>query len=209
MSATESDAELLRLFEKLHGIAQTGLTYAADVFDRERYHQLQDLTVELARRWDGPMSRPERAFYSESGYRTPKVDVRAVVLQQERVLLVRERSDGRWSLPGGWADIGESPARCVEKEVREETGYDAKATRLLALLDRDQHAHGAYPWHAYKVFFHCEISGRAEQSTLETEGSDFFSLDDLPELSVGRVTELQIRRLCAMVLSSSLEPWFD
>ncbi len=204
-----SDTELVRLFEKLHAIAQTGLTYANDVFDRERYHQLHDLAAELVRRWDGPNSQPERSYFSESGYRTPKVDVRAVVLEQHKVLLVKERSDGRWSLPGGWADIGESPAQCVEKEVWEETGYRAQALRLLALLDRDKHAHGAYPWHAYKVFFHCQISGQAHDETVETHGSGFFPPDDLPELSVGRVTKEQIRRLCSMVETGALEPWFD
>jgi ADP-ribose pyrophosphatase YjhB (NUDIX family) len=202
-------SEYFRLLERVIAIAQTGLTYTRDGFDRERYTELMRLSAELIAAGDSQSDAFARLYSGDTGYRTPKVDVRAVVYRDERVLLVHERSDGRWSLPGGWADVGVSPAQNTLKEVLEETGYRARAVRLLALLDRDRQGHGPSPWHVYKLFFQCEVDGEPVQSTLETQAIAFFPLDALPPLSTPRVTEVQLRRLCAMIADGVTETWFD
>ena len=129
------------------------------------------------------------------GYATPKVDVRAAVFREGRLLLVREKEDGCWTLPGGWADIGDSPSTAVVREVKEESGYDVKARKLLALLDRNLHGHPPIPYHAYKLFFLCDLVGGNAHAEQETDAVDFFANGEIPPLSLTRVTPAQIARL--------------
>lgn len=183
----------LRWAKQIQAIAQTGLAYVRDPYDRERYEQLRELSVEMMS--DACGEAPEdvrRLFAGETGYATPKVDVRGVVFRDGRILLVRERMDGLWTLPGGWADIGESPAECVVKEVREESGFETRAVELLGVLDRSRHPHPPAPYHIYKLFFLCEIVGGEAKPSLETTEVGFFEHTGLPELSVSRVTPGQI-----------------
>lgn len=203
------DQELIRLLERVIAISQTGLAYTEGIYDRERYHQLRDLVGDILQRVHPTAPALGLAFPTEEGYRTPKVDVRALVLQGNEVLLVRERADGLWALPGGWADVGLSAAENIEKEILEESGYTARATRLLGVLDRDKHKHDASPWHTYKIFFQCEIQGGRAAQTLETDAAEFFALDALPPLSIPRITEDQVRRLYALAKDPSSAPWFD
>lgn len=194
-------SEWLRWARRLQAIAQSGLTYAADPYDAERYRQIRGIAAEISASRSGATAGfVEDLFSGEAGYATPKVDVRAFVLNGEgEVLLVREREDGLWTLPGGWADVGESPGESVEREVEEESGYAVRAVRLLALWDRDKHPHPPIPFHAYKVFFLCELlGGRPLESSTETSGVGFFAREALPELSLGRVTPGQIWRLAAL-----------
>ena len=121
--------------------------------------------------------------------------MRGAVFQDDAILLVKERSDGLWTLPGGWADINESPRQCVEKEIWEESGYRATAVKLLAVYDRNLHLHPPIPWHTYKLFFLCQLDGGAPAHSLETNGVGFFREDELPPLSVMRVTLEQINRM--------------
>jgi ADP-ribose pyrophosphatase YjhB (NUDIX family) len=136
-------------------------------------------------------------FRDETGAATPKVDVRAAVFQDDAILLVKERDDGLWTLPGGWADPNESPSEAVVREVYEESGYRTRATKLLALYDRDKHGHPPYLFHVYKLFFQCELVGGAPSPSVETEEVAFFREDELPELSLTRVMPSQISRLFA------------
>lgn len=196
------------LLEKLAAISQAGLTYSTDPHDRARFLSLQELTDRLLRELseDGSLE----GLYSEDiGYRTPKVDVRAVVFRHDAVLLVRERVDGRWTVPGGWADIGQTPSECVLRELKEESGYDGRVLRLLALLDHYRQGHDPNPWHSYKAFFLCEVDGEPEDATLETSGVGFFRLDALPELSTVRVTERQIRTFYDVVQDGRQGALFD
>jgi ADP-ribose pyrophosphatase YjhB (NUDIX family) len=191
-------AEWLEWGRRLQAIAQSGLTYAKDPYDVERYEQVRRIAAEIAASRSGTSADSIDALFSEgSGYATPKLDIRAVVLNEEgAVLLVREKEDGLWTLPGGWVDVGESPSESVEREVKEESGYEVRAVRLLALWDRDKHPHPPMPFHLYKVVFQCELlGGDPLAGSPETEGVDFFSKDALPELSLGRVTPQQIERL--------------
>jgi ADP-ribose pyrophosphatase YjhB (NUDIX family) len=196
---------------RLQAIAQSGLTYAKDPYDVERYQQIRRIAAEIAASPSGTTADSIAALFSEaSGYATPKLDTRAVVLNEEKILLVREREDGLWTLPGGWVDVGESPSESVEREVKEESGYAVRAVRLLALWDRDKHPHPPMAFHVYKVIFHCELlGGDPLAASTETEGVDFFPKDALPELSLGRVTPQQIERLIELTTASRGLAAFD
>jgi ADP-ribose pyrophosphatase YjhB (NUDIX family) len=188
---------------RLQAIAQNGLTYIDDPYDLERYEQVRHIAAEMMAAGAGSEIEPVlELFARESGYATPKVDVRGCVFDGDRLLLVKERSDGRWTLPGGWADVGESPAASTVREVWEESGYVVRATRLLAVYDRALHAHTPpYPYHIYKLFFLCSLDGAAVDgpppADHEVSHVGFFPEDAIPELSISRVTPEQIRRIFA------------
>lgn len=179
----------------LQSIAQIGLTYSKGAYDLERYRQLQGLTAEMAAHLaDDEPPRLTRLFAQENGYATPKIDVRGAVFRDDKILLVREVQDeGRWTLPGGWADVGDSPKTAVVKEVFEESGFDVQVVKLIAMLDREQHPHPKMYTHIYKLFFLCEIVGGEAKTSLETSEIGFFAEHDIPQdLSTARVLPSQI-----------------
>lgn len=195
---------------KVQAIAQNGLLFSTDSFDRERYTQLKDLSDSiLAAELDIPLGRARALWEKEDGYVTPKVDVRGGVFDGDKVLLVRERSDGRWTLPGGWVDVNDAPSEAVAREIYEESGYRAKATKLAMLVDKNRHPHPPSVHHIYKLFFLCELTGGAAKTSNETDGVDFFPVHSLPELSVGRALSSQIERLYAHQLNKALSTDFD
>lgn len=182
--------------QRLQALAQNGLTFVTDPFDQERYEAIRDIAAEMiAAQTETDFAVVKELFIQENGYKTPKVDARGVVFRDDRILLVRERADGRWSLPGGWIDVNESPAEAVVREIWEESGYETRALKLLAVFDKNKHEHPPTLYHTYKLFFLCELLGGMPTHTLETDGVDFYAEDDLPELSVTRVTAGQIARL--------------
>ena len=191
------DPQWLTWAKGLQAIAQTGLTYAKDPYDVERYESVRLIAAEIMAAGSGERGADffVKLLSSDVGYATPKVDVRAAVFRDGRLLLVREREDGRWTLPGGWADIGDSPSAAVVREVKEESGYDVKARKLLALLDRNLHGHPPIPYHAYKLFFLCDLVGGNAHAEQETDAVDFFASEEIPPLSLTRVTPAQIARL--------------
>jgi ADP-ribose pyrophosphatase YjhB (NUDIX family) len=191
--------------------AQSGLTYSSNPYDIERYQAVRVIAEEmLAAQTGTELPVIKNLIESQAGYATPKVDVRGVVFQNDAVLLVREMADGGlYTLPGGWVDVGEPPSRAAEREVWEESGYKVKAVKLLALLDRDRHGHPPHPFHIYKLFFLCELMGGAAKDSYETSGASFFKEDAIPPLSVGRVTEEEIRRLFVHHRQPDLPTDFD
>jgi ADP-ribose pyrophosphatase YjhB (NUDIX family) len=184
---------------ELQAISQTGLTFTRDSYDQARYHRIRTLAAEIIARHTNLDAQPiELAFGAQSGYATPKVDVRGAVFREGRLLLVREKADhGRWTLPGGWADVNESPAEAVAKEVREEAGLIVRPYKLAAIWDRARHAHEPqYLFHIWKLFFLCEIEGGEARAGPETSEVAFFAEDELPaELSVSRVLHWQLERM--------------
>jgi len=195
------------LYQKLNAIAQTGLTFSKDVFDTERYESLRHIATQLmASRFD---IDPETLHHvTESGYATPKTDVRAFILRDGKLLMVREAEDGLWSLPGGWADVGDTPSTAVCREVAEETGLQVKATKLLGVWDRNLHGHPPLPWHVYKLIFLCEETGGSLAINHETTSLGFFDINELPPLSLTRIVaeELEV----SMAIATSDRPtWFD
>lgn len=194
----------------MRALAQNGLTFTRDPFDRERYRELQRLAAELlAGELQIPPAQAEALWSGEEGYATPKVDVRGGVFSGDRVLLVRERADGKWTLPGGWVDVNDSPAAAVEREIREESGYTARAVKLAALIDRRRHPHPPSVHHIYKLMFVCELTGGQATTSSETDAVGFFPVAALPELSTGRVLAPQIARLYEHHLDRDLPTQFD
>jgi ADP-ribose pyrophosphatase YjhB (NUDIX family) len=183
--------------KRLQSIAQNGLTYARDHFDIERYRQVQQVAAQMLSASSGlDINQIGGLFDQQVGYATPKVDVRGVVFEDSQILLVRESADRRWTIPGGWADPCESPREAVVREVYEESGYETRPTKLLAVYDRSKHPHDPpLAFHVYKLFILCEIVGGQPAAGAETDAVGFFREDSLPELSISRVTLGQIRRL--------------
>lgn len=191
------DPKWLDWAKRLRAIAQSGLTFTNDPFEIERYHAVQKIAAEMMSEYSSEsMERILDLFAGDTGYATPKLDVRGVVFKDDAILLVRERSDGGWTLPGGWVDVGESPREAVEREVMEESGYRVRAARLLALYDKTKHPHPPSPIHIYKVFILCDfLGGEPVEANLETDGAAFFRENEIPKLSVSRTTSGQITRL--------------
>jgi ADP-ribose pyrophosphatase YjhB (NUDIX family) len=189
------DARWADWASRLNAIAQNGLTFSHDPFDIERYTSVRNIAAEIMAAHTGVETTLVRDFFArEEGYATPKVDVRGVVFRDGTLLFVKEPEDGFWSLPGGWADVGDSPSEAVVREVFEESGYTTHAVKLLALYDRNKHAHPPFPHHAYKLFIRCELLSQVPAGSAETEAR-FFEEGAIPELSVARVTVEQIKRL--------------
>ena len=201
---------LLEWARKVQAIAQNGLAFTHDPFDRERYTQLTELVAQLlATELAMPVEAARALWEEEHGYATPKVDVRGGVFRDERVLLVRERTDGRWTLPGGWVDVNDAPSEAVAREIHEESGYRARAVKLAALIDKNRHPHPPGVHHIYKLFFLCELTGGAPATSTETDAVEFFPVHALPPLSTGRVLASQIERLHQHSIDPSLPTDFD
>ena len=188
-----SETKWIDVALRLQAIAQAGLTYTENPYDIDRYEQIREISIGIMENHSGlEESFIREVFMAEKGYPTPKVDIRAVIFRDEKILMVRERLDGRWSIPGGWADVGLSPFEIAEKETREEAGMQVKALRLLAVLDKMKHNHPPDIYHAYKLFILCKDQGGTPSPGMETLDAAFFSLNELPPLSVERNTSEQI-----------------
>jgi ADP-ribose pyrophosphatase YjhB (NUDIX family) len=187
----------LKWAKQLAAISQNGLTYAENPYDIERYEKVREIAAQMmSARSDLDTQDLLAIFAREDGYATPKVDVRGVVFRDGKILLVKERMDDRWTLPGGWADPGQSPSESVVREVLEESGYETRARRLLAVYDRSKHPHEPLVlFHIYKLFFLCEIIGGSPKTSYETTAVDFFAEDEIPELSISRTLPSQIARM--------------
>jgi ADP-ribose pyrophosphatase YjhB (NUDIX family) len=189
------DPEWLRWIKRLQAVAQDGLTYATDEYDIGRYEQLREIAAEiLASHSTGELEEARGLLDLETGPATPKVDVRAAVFDGDKILLVKEPDDGGWSLPGGWADVGETAAQAAVREVREESGYRVRAVRLISAYDRDRQGHPPIPYHVYKLVFLCEILDETPVRAVDAEEVAFFGEHELPRLSLSRITPAQIKR---------------
>jgi len=183
----------LRLAERIQAIAQTGLAYARDPYDRERYQELRGIAAEMAASGLGvSRAEVEVAFASGLGYPTPKIDVRALVFRGDELLLVRERRSGRFTFPGGWADVGDTPGAAAERETLEESGYRVRATKLIALLDKARHEHPPSIDYTYKVLIGCRLEGGEPATSHEIDAVSFFARTAIPELDLDRTTPGQI-----------------
>lgn len=196
---------------RLQAIAQSGLAYCKDQFDIERYHQIREIAAEMMTTGTAPPAEKSIAnlFAEQAGYATPKVDVRVAAFRDGKILLVRELSDNCWTLPGGWADVGEAPSIAAAREAREESGYEVRITKVAALYDRDLQGHPPFAFHSYKIFFIGEVTGGSAQSSLETADAQFFAEDELPPLSLSRVTPTQIAHMFEHFRKSALPTSFD
>ena len=201
----------LKWAKQLAALSQNGLTYGQNPYDIERYEKVREIAAEMmSAQSDLSTQEVLTILTREEGYATPKVDVRGVVFRDGKILLVQERSDGGWTLPGGWADPGQSPSESVVREIFEESGYETQARRLLAVYDRSKHPHTPpAPFHIYKLFFLCEIMGGSSQTSYETTAVDFFAENEIPPLSVSRILPFQIARMFEHHRNPDLPIYFD
>jgi ADP-ribose pyrophosphatase YjhB (NUDIX family) len=205
----KDSTEWIETLNKITGLAQTGLYYSKDAYDKERYDQIISYVRTLIDLKEIDTQDFIADVLQDVGYATPKIDVRAVVFKDNKLLLAKETEDGLWSIPGGWADIGYSAAENAEKEVLEETGLEVKATRLLALTDRRKHPHPAMFLHVYKAFFWCELIGGELKPSIETSEVGFFGSNELPPISTARVTEAQIHHFFELLQGLPEQTDFD
>lgn len=208
-----AEPDWLTWTRELQAIAQTGLAFTRDAYDRERYERLRTLASQIMAAHTGtPVERIEALFAGEHGYATPKVDVRGAAFDgRGRMLMVREVADGgRWTLPGGWADVNFSAAENVVREVREESGYEVRVRKLAAVWDRTRQGHAGGVFSCCKVFFICDVMGGAAATGTETSEVRWFAEDELPgDLSLGRVLPGQLRRMFDHAHAAALPTEFD
>ena len=210
MVGEEMEPKWLEWAKQLQSIAQAGLTYSKDKFDLERFELIREISVDmLSQQADIDRTIIKELFANETGYATPKVDVRSVIFNDNKILLVKENTDGHWSLPGGWGDVGLSPSEVAIKEVKEESGFDVKAVKLIGVIDKKYHPHPPSAYHVYKIFIQCEIIDGQPKAGIETSAVGFFAENELPSLSIARNTESQIQ-LAFKHLHNPQEPvYFD
>jgi len=189
--------KLMELVQRIKAISHLGLLYASNEYETERYHQLQEITNNILQQLTNePIENIQGYFTEGKEYITPKVDIRAVVFNDKKeILLVKEKADGRWSLPGGWADIGYTPSEIAISEVKEETGLDVKAGKLLAVLDKRCYPHPPEATYVYKFFIQCYLSGGDFTKVFDILDKGFFAKDALPPLSLNRVLAEQIEMM--------------
>lgn len=200
----------IEIAKRINSIAQTGLTFTKDKFDKERYSELLELSITIMNNiTEIGTKKLDFVFNRDIGYQTPKVGIRAVVFRESKILLVKEKMDGRWSLPGGYADTGMLPSEIAINEVKEESGFDVKPTRILGLIDYNKYQEKPFPFDVYQLFMECEIIGGEAQTGIETSDVGFFEISELPELSERRVTKEQILKMYELYKDKELKPIFD
>ena len=179
--------------KELQFLAQTGLTYSKDVFDIERFERIREISAEIiSAQSELSLEKVKDLFCNETGFQTPKLDTRAAIFKEDKILLVKERN-GTWSLPGGWVDVNQTVKSDTEKEVEEEAGLKVEATRIIAVQDRNMHNVPPYAYNVCKVFVLCEILSGHFQPNIETTESDYFRLEELPLLAEEKNNEEQIK----------------
>lgn len=205
------DPKWLELAKELQALSQDGLFYAENEFDNLRFKRISEIAAEMMSMNSGTdLEYINNLFSSQEGHATPKVDVRGVVFKENKILLVKEKSDGGWTLPGGWADPNETPGETVEREVFEESGFKVKARKVLAVLDRVKQGHTPpYPFHIYKIYFQCDLVGGEKKLSIETDGVDFFEENNIPPLSNARTLKKQIVRMFFLQRNPDLPADFD
>ncbi len=203
--------DILNNIKQIQSLAEIGTHYAKNEFDLKRYEEISGLCLSMLSQITGIDEQELKVKIVESdGYKTPKVDVRAVVFNEKNeILMVRELIDDCWSLPGGWADIGYTPSEVAVKESREEAGAEVKAVRLLGILDKRCHNHPPDIYYIYKVFIECAFVGWVGSDEMETSDYGFFSLENLPPLSTPRNTIEQMRKLFDYHSGILTAPMFD
>ena len=195
---------------EIQSLSQTGLTYSENDYQRQRYRRLMEIAAEIVHSHTGlPQGPLLDDFMAQPGYATPKVDVRGAVVQQGKILLVQERADERWCMPGGWADVGDLPSETAEREVWEESGFEVLARKVIGVFDANRGGTPLEFYHAYKVVFLCEVVGGQARPSSETLAADFFDFDGLPPLSSARTNERHLAEVLAHLRDPDRPAVFD
>lgn len=200
----------LKWAREIQALSQTGLTFAHNEYDVERNQRLAEIAAEIIDRYSNYDKEELLAdFMAQPGYATPKIDVRGAVIRDGQILLVKERMDGKWCMPGGWVDVGEAPASAVAREVWEESGFEVKPTKVIAVIDANRGGRPLQLYHAFKLIFRCDIIGGAATPSYETLDVDFFDFDRLPELSPNRTNLYHLKEVQAHILDDNRRTFFD
>jgi len=200
----------LKWATELQSIAQAGLTFSTNKYDLDRYEQIRSITVDILHEYtDIDHTKIRNLFASETGYQTPKVDIRSAVFKDDKILLINEKVDRKWALPGGWADVNTSVSESAIRECHEEAGAEVKAKRIIAIHMGNKHNNHQFPFTIYKIFVECELVEFAFKENTETLGAEFFEADSLPELSFERNNPDQIKMCFDAKNSKVFETIFD
>lgn len=195
--------------KELQALAQTGLAYSKDPFDIERFSRIREISAEMLSAKSGLSPAVVNGlFCNETGFQTPKLDTRAAIFKDGRILLVKERS-GKWALPGGWVDVNQSVKSNTEKEVLEEAGLEVAATRIIAIQDRNRHNPPPYAYNVCKLFVLCELKGGSFRPNIETVESRYFGQDNLPELDEAKNSAAQVNLCFAACRDNAWQTLFD
>lgn len=199
----------LELAIEIQSLAQSGLAYTENVYDIERYERLRDISAEMLNlKSDLPFDKIKELFCNEEGYQTPKLDTRAAIFEDGKILLVHEKN-GTWSLPGGWCDVLESVKSNTIKEVREEAGLDVIAKKIIAVQDRNKHNKPIYAYGVCKIFVLCDVVGGCFKENIETTETKYFALDELPILAEEKNNKEQIEMCFKAKGDENWEVQFD
>ena len=194
---------------ELQALAQAGLFYSKDIYDIERFQRIRDIAAEMLVSPSGlPVDQIRNLFCNETGYQTPKLDTRAAVFHDDKILLVQE-NNGLWSLPGGWVDVDLSVGENAVKEVKEEAGLDVQAKQIIAVQDRKKHNPEIYAYNICKVFILCDLLGGSFRENSETIAIGYFSMNNLPPLSENKTTREQIQMCFDAYRAEHWETVFD
>ena len=194
---------------EIFSLSQSGITYSGNQYDIDRYKRLQEITAEMiASQSEISKESALDSFSMQAGYITPKVDVRGAIVRNGKILLIQERADGNWAMPGGWADLGDSPRAVAEREVWEESGFRVKAEKVVAVIDANRIEPMEF-YHAYKIIFLCSLLGGEPRTSHETLAVDFFDPDHLPPLSLYRTNEEMLKEVFAHVADPGRPTAFD
>ena len=205
----QKTAKWMEWAQEIFSLSQAGLTYSQNEFDLGRYRRLQEITAEMiASQSNLEKEAVLESFSMQAGYTTPKIDVRGAVVHEGKILLIQERADGRWAMPGGWADLGNAPASVAEREVWEESGYRVRAEKVVAVLDANRIEPMEF-YHAYKIIFLCKLLGGEPRISYETLAVDFFEPNELPPLSLFRTNESMLQEVFAHVRDPQRLTAFD
>ena len=205
----ETNEKWLQWAVELQAIAQCGLFYGKDQFDQERYERIREIAAEMISfKTELSADKVKDLFCNDIGYQTPKIDTRAAIFRDGKILLVHE-ANGTWALPGGWCDVDISPAENAIKEVKEEAGLDVIVKRVIAVQDREKHNLPIYAYKVCKIFMQCEVIGGEFAANLETTGFDYFGIDELPPLAEEKNNREQIEMCFKAMHSEAWEALFD
>lgn len=200
----------LEIARELQSMGQTGLAFTENNYDIERYERLIEMAAEItADNTEHKKEELNKVFMEQPGYATPKIDVRAAVIEDGKILLVKEISDGKWAMPGGWADVGDIPSEVAERETEEESGYIVKAKELVGVFDANRVEDKLEFFHAFKLIFLCELNGGEARISSETSDVRFFDLDKLPEFSMHRTNQKHINEILTHLEKSNKKAYFD
>ena len=202
--------DLFNLIKRLKSISDIGMLYSKNEYDKERYSEMLEISYELLHKISGQEMTSLKNLYAENkDYPTAKVDIRGLILKDNKILLVKESTDNKWSLPGGWADIGYSPKEVIVKECKEETGLEVIPERLLAVFDKKFHPHPPQPYYVYKMVFYCKAISTAINKGFDVLDVQYFDVKKLPELSEDRILKSQVELVFKKASMPGADTWFD